>query len=284
LNLCLCVTIVGALATANATVRVASLANHDGGAWDSASQCSSAACNLAVYEAAAIAAKALGAELLLFPEAYGLTDISDEFEPFASPVGSALPCEANASAVAPQQHALACFAQRHQLTIAASVFAKLPNGTKRIMEMVYHANGTVLAAYSKYVLVPVFETRYAKPGPFAPTSFEFRGMRWGIIICYEGVYADLPWGNWNEIDALKAQGADALLWSIGGIVPPAIGSEVIARHAQIGVIVSETEHASTFTAADGTRLPTLASPPLSVPGYTANATVIVGEVSAALPA
>eukprot|EP00325_Prymnesiales_sp_UTEX-LB-985_P017001 CAMPEP_0174756600 /NCGR_PEP_ID=MMETSP1094-20130205/106838_1 /TAXON_ID=156173 /ORGANISM="Chrysochromulina brevifilum, Strain UTEX LB 985" /LENGTH=213 /DNA_ID=CAMNT_0015962509 /DNA_START=124 /DNA_END=766 /DNA_ORIENTATION=- len=177
--------------------RVASLSGHDSTAWVSTSPCqgsaaNATACNLKVYEAAASSAASLNADVVLFPEAYGLAQITDSFEPFMSPLG-AQPCS-SANALAPQQRTLACAAARNNITIAASVFARFANGTKRILELVYNSRGVVIASYSKWVLVPVAETHFAEAGPFAPTTFELAGMRWGIVICYEGIYPEMPWG------------------------------------------------------------------------------------------
>jgi len=84
--------------------------------------------------------------------------------------------------------------------------------------------------------VPVFETDYAQPGPFEPTTFEMFGVRFGILICYEGVYPFL-FKDWSQPDALKAMGADVFLWSIGGMVPDAVRRHALARLASPCVCV-----------------------------------------------
>ena len=260
-------------------VRIASLSNHHPDAWSPTSGClraNATGCNLHVYEAAAEAAASLGAKMIVYPEAYGLQNIDEQFEPYISDVGTR-PCAGSLSANAPQQSSLACFAERYNIAIAASVFAKLPNGTNRIMEMVYDAQGSVVVSYSKHKLIPVFESRYAKAGPFLPTVFSLAGLRWGIVICYEGVYPTTPWGNWDQIDALKAHGAQAILWSIGSMVPQKISSDIIAKHSAIAVAASEDKARSTFFGANGTLLPH-SSLSLTVSGYTADATVTVADV------
>jgi len=274
-------------AAAAARVTIASLSNHDGDAWAGNSTCVASAanttrCNLRVYDAAAAAAADLGADIVLYPEAYGLSRIdAPSFETLVSVVNETLetPCGAGGvAAAAPQQAALACIAHRHNLTVVASVFASLANGTRRIMQLAFDPRGTVLAVYAKYVLVPVIETRYAEPGPFAPTSIELLGLRWGLVICYEGVYPEMPWGDWKQLDALKAQGADALLWSIGSVVPEQASSGVLARKEGLAVAASEDKAASSFVDAGGRAIPQAMSPPLDVEGYKASARVAVAQI------
>ena len=273
--------LAAALTARAAAVRIASLSDHDSGAWVKGSSCEASAanktrCNLEVYEAAAAAAAGVGADVMLYPEAYGLALISDPFEPFVSVVGRRLPCNGTASDSSPQQRTLACVAQTYNLTVFANVFATLPNGTKRIMELVYDPHGTVLASYSKAVLFPS-ETRYAEAGPFAPTTVDVGRVRFGLVICYEGVYPNMPWGDWDQIDGLKKLGADAVLWSIGSAVPEGATGELMAQHAQLAVAASEDTVASTFIGANGTRLPqTTVS--LTVPYYTAKASIAVAEI------
>lgn len=257
-------------------VRIASLSRHDPLAWTEA--CADGIlCNLRVYEAAAAAAADLRADAILFPEAYALAPISGIFEPFVSPVG-AKPC-GSANTSSPQQEALACMAARHGLLVSANVFTVLGNGSKRIMEVVYDPKGAVVTSYSKYKLMPIFETLYASAGPFLPTVFDFAGIRWGILICYEGVYPFTPWGSWRQIQSLKAQGAEALLWSIGAMVPYYGSiSRRLARRYGVSVVASQNYAEGLAADATGSMLLTTSSAPLAVDGYTANATVVVMDV------
>ena len=62
--------------------------------------------------------------------------------------------------------------------IVSNIFVALANGTQRIMDVVYGGGtGAVLATYSKHELVPVYETHWVQPGPFAPTTFDHAGLR-----------------------------------------------------------------------------------------------------------
>lgn len=202
--------------------RVAILSNHDPTAWTGACKASSAAtvaCNLRLYTAAIEVAAELQADLVHFPEAYALQLITaDRFEPFVAHQGAEPNCTLAEPATSTQQRTIACAARKHNVSVAANIFVTLANGTRRIMEIVFDRHGVALATYSKSHLVPIFETRYASAGPFAPTSFVLDGVRWGIAICYEAVYPILT-GDWAQFDALNATGAQAVLWAVGGHVP-----------------------------------------------------------------
>jgi len=174
-------------------------------------------CNAEVYAVAAGVAASQGAELLVLPEGYGLvgkpTDTS-YYEPLASVIRTA-PCDDTQAASV--QHALSCAARAHRIAVAANVFVSLPNGTHRIVEIVYDATGATLAVYSKHHLFPAEPPHFA-PGPFNPTTFALAsGTRYGIIICYEGFYPDLT-GDWAQMTALKSDNASAFVWSVGDTV------------------------------------------------------------------
>jgi predicted amidohydrolase len=260
--------------------RVAVLENHASDAWTGA--CSSAvaqrACNLRLYDAAIGAAASLRADLALFPEAYGLSRIDGEYEPLISFVGGT-PCLSSSAAASPQQHSVACSAQKHNVSVAAIFFVSLTNGTRRIMTVVYDARGAVAATYSKSHLVPIFE-REAQAGPFAPTVVELAGVRWGLLICYEGVYPTLT-GDWAQLDGLKASGAQALLWAIGGMVPDRFAARGLALRERVAIIASETQHDAALVSANGSALARAGSVRLDLPNYTAHASVVVADFSPA---
>ena len=84
--------------TATNGTTVAVFAGHDAMAYTKASPCLAnatalAACNLQVYDAAATTAKASGAELVVFPEGYGLVPKHDLFEPLVSFAGAPPLCD-----------------------------------------------------------------------------------------------------------------------------------------------------------------------------------------------
>lgn len=226
--------------------RVAVLSRHTPHSWSSPA-CRSgyaalAACNLIIYDHAASIAASSSAELLLLPEAYGLTGGVGGFEVYISKP-QANPCEdcrlQNVSA--PAQHFLSCAAQRHNVTMVANLFVTLANDTRRIVEVVFEAGtGAVIGAYFKHHLFPNEKLQGVTRGPFAPTSFVASrgGKRWGLLICYEGLYADL-FRDWSQLDSLKAGGADGILWSIGGVLPARSVGRAIALHLSLPVLASE---------------------------------------------
>jgi len=259
-------------------IKVALLANHDPAAWSGScadSAATKAACNTRLYDQAISVAAAGGADLVHFPEAYGLQSIHDPFEPFASANGSQ-PCAASSSA-SPQQLGVACSAARYNVSVAANFFVMLSNGTKRIMEIIYDWKGSVVSSYSKHHLVPLFESAFAESGPFAPTTFVIGGVRFGIVVCYEGVYPSL-FGDWSQFDALLAQGADAILWAIGDMVPDDhVATDISKKYSTI-VLASENTHAAVAVDAEGQGI-ALTTTPLAVSNYTAQAAVSMAEVA-----
>ena len=111
-----------------------------------------------LYSAAAAAASAGGAQLLLFfPEGYGLGTESSKssfFEPLVSEVGS-VPCATANASSSPHQHSLSCLAREKKLALSANMFVQLPNGTRRIVSVVFNSTGATVAQYAKHHL---FET------------------------------------------------------------------------------------------------------------------------------
>lgn len=206
------------------SVVIGELGGHKPGSFHRSSNCSSekapvgsvayVRCNLAVYEAAINTAAAAGAQLLVMPEAYALQGLVDDsyFEPLISVHGE-FPCSKSGVFV---QSTLSCFAARYKLAIAFNLFA-VRGGNKRITEIVYGSDGELVATYDKHHLFPS-ETKYVTAGPFQPTSFELFGRRWGIIICYEGVYPFIS-RDFSQMDGLVNQTARSWIWSIGSTVP-----------------------------------------------------------------
>ena len=58
------------------------------------------------------------------------------------------------------------------------------------------------------------------------------------MVCNDGVYPYYT-GDWSEHKALKAQGVDTILWSVGGMVPIAHLSSDTAKKYQWNVVASE---------------------------------------------
>ena len=275
-----------ALEAACSPNRVAVLSRHTPHSWSGQScrggYAALADCNLNIYEHAASMAASSGAELLLLPEAYGLTGGVGGFETYISKP-QANPCEDGAvqNVSAPAQRFLSCSAQRHNVTMVANLFVTLANDTRRIVETVFEAGtGAVMAAYFKHHLFPNERLHGVTRGPFAPTSFvaSRSGKRWGLLICYEGLYADL-FRDWSQLDVLKAGGADGILWSIGGVLPAHSVGRAIAAHLSLPVLASED--GASAVALSGSADPihlnaSLALPPVA--DYTGHAAVDIFEV------
>ena len=160
------------------------------------------------------------------------------------------------------------------MAVVANIFVTLKNGSREIMEVVYGPSGRSIAAYAKHHLVPVVETKFATPGPFSPTSFELVGVTFGLVMCYEGVYPTLT-GDWSQLDALKNQGAEVLLWSIGGEVPSLRYAEKIARRTGLVVAAAEQSHPAVVVDGHAAAASPISSTPLSVPGYSGAAALTV---------
>ena len=228
-----------------------------------------------------------GAELLVLPEGYSLvgtpTDTS-YYESLISSVRSA-PCDApGAQTNQPVQYLLSCTARDKHIAVAANVFVSLPNNTHRIVEVVYDANGTTLAVYSKHHLFPVTEPPHFEPGPFEPTTFKLSsGATYGIIICWEGFYPDTT-GDWSQMTALKAANASAFVWSVGDTVGMLHDqAKIIAAKFAVAVIGTEDKEGSkadiAIVTADGTDASHRDIPLTGLPeGYTASPFVRVASV------
>lgn len=165
----------------------------------------------------------------------------------------------------------------HNLTIVANLFVALPNSSRRIAEVAFDGGtGAVLGLYFKHKLFPT-EKRLVQPGPFAPTSFVANGRRWGMLICYEGLYAELM-HDWRQIDGLADAGAEVILWSIGGHLPDRIVGRAIAKRAGLPVLASEDRAAAVAIGADASPHAANASLVLVIANYTGHASVDVFEV------
>ena len=133
--------------TLNGSTTVAVLSEHDPAAWNTGSACVESAvatvhCNLGildayacvvvflfvwmaylfvdVYEKAVRAAVENGADMIVFPEGYGLTK-PVFFEPYLSTVGS-VPCNIADNSSSPQQYRLSCIARTNHMPIVSNIF------------------------------------------------------------------------------------------------------------------------------------------------------------------
>lgn len=265
--LALCACVAGAVDDSS-SLRVAVLSEHHPSAWANKSCTDDSrgriACNLQVYEAAIAMAAQQNVSLLVMPEGYGLSvthhATTDFFEPFVSVVG-----KAPSNSTSPQQFALSAAAIRHGIAVVANIFVALPNGTRLIADVVYGPDGTCLATYFKHHLFPTERTTF-KAGPFHPTTFAFRGHTFGLVICYEGVYPEVT-GDWSQFESLKKDGADTILWSVGGEIPLGLVGGHIAKKMGMGVVASEDRSSGAVLNSDGTS-EEVHDVLLAVPGYT----------------
>jgi deaminated glutathione amidase len=225
---------------------VSLLSKHNPDAWSDDANCGEDGtieymqCNLRLYEQTISTAAGLGSELVIFPEAYGISgsvSSTSFIEPWVSEVGSPSPCDSSNANGAPAQYTLSCAARQYKLVVIANIFVALPNGTNMINTAVYDETGSTVVTYSKNHLFPG-EGKVFTPGPFNPTIFKMKDYVFGLIICYEGVYPEIT-GDWSQMDALKAMGANTFAWSIGSAIPQPFASKILAEKYQVGVLASE---------------------------------------------
>ncbi len=232
---------------ATETITVASLGGHYPTHWKSTCKHGNIStlvkCNLKIYAKAIKKASEENAQLIVMPEGYGLIGRPAEsdkqhFEPFFSHVGTNICMNSTLSKYVPQQYEISCLAKKNKIAIAVNIFVALTNNhTNRIQEIVYDNTGTVIVTYSKIHLFPT-EKKWAEPGPFQPTSFKFLGKTFGILICFDGVYPFVS-RDFSQLDALKADGVDTIIWSVGSMVPIAHIGKAIANKYNFSLIISE---------------------------------------------
>mmetsp|Transcript_101775 Transcript_101775/g.273678 ORF Transcript_101775/g.273678 Transcript_101775/m.273678 type:complete len:304 (-) Transcript_101775:326-1237(-) len=274
-------------------VVVGVLSGHNSGLWSNSS-CTNGGktqimCNLRVYEAAVAVAAQNGVDLFVLPEAYGLSGVpypTGFYEPQIASVDN-IPCD-DVDESSPQQKAHSCMAKAHRIAIATNIFTKLDNGSHRITEVVYDQYGAVVAVHDKIHLAPVFETGIFEAGSIKSTTFDLFGRRWGILVCYEGIYPyTLGFGDFSQMQGLVDEGATAFVWSIGGSVPPVHASRLLATKFQLPVVASEVmsrmSQASAIVDAQGEELTQAGIPvDLAYLGYVGNVTVSFGVLPATL--
>ena len=206
-------------------------------------------CNLEVYEAtiaqAAAASATAKVDLLILPEAYGLSagvKKAGHWEPLylTNTTATTTACAEADNATMPVQKAISCLARKYGVAIAYNLFAQR-GGANRITEIVVDAAGGLRATYDKVHLFPITEKAGgATPGTNAPVTFNLLGRKWGIIICYEGLYPYVPGGNFKQMDALYADNATTWIWSIGSDIPiSTIAKKLVVKYS--GVFVAATQ-------------------------------------------
>merc|ERR1712048_265141 len=121
--------------------------------------------------------------------------------------------------------------------MGTNLFTQLTNHSRRITEIVFDTKGTVVAIHDKIHLVPIVEASLFEPGPFQAPTFELFNRRWGILICYEGVYPFVS-RDFSQMQGMVDQGATAFVWSVGGMVPLATFSKQIAAEFKVSMVAS----------------------------------------------
>jgi hypothetical protein len=193
-------------------------------------------------------------EMLVLPEAYALGELGPRttYEPIAA-VG-VVAC----GSAGPVQSALSCMCAKYGVAVAANIFGCRSGGTdcpklhRRITEVVFDKAGKLVVTYDKHHLF-VNEMLFVTAGPFSPMAFDLLDRRWGILICYEGVWPVLgPGGNWSQSDDLVLrQNATELVWSIGGAIPAGFGGDMyVNRYPELrSVLAAEDRNAGAISCA-----------------------------------
>ena len=111
----------------------------------------------------------------------------------------------------------------------------------------------------------------------ATFSLSAAGPRLSLLICYEGLYPILH-NDWSQLEAFKAAGADAVLWSVETHLPIALVGKDDAKHAAADVIGSQIWTGGVTMSATGKSLLAKPLPLAVVPGYTGKASISVIEM------
>jgi predicted amidohydrolase len=212
-------------------------------------------CNADVFERAIEAGASASVDLLVFPEAYALSGTpspSGYWEPLWEDMSSAACGHADAGEL---QRRLSCAASKHGVALAYSLFS-LRAKSRRITTVVIDAKGRLVATYDKHRLFPIIEKKHgATPGTGPPVVFDLLGRRWGLLVCYEGVWPFLPWGNFDQLDQLvREMGATNLLWNVGADVPLVRTGSAIATRYGIGLAAAQDASRRDPSQATGTIL------------------------------
>ena len=142
--------------------------------------------NLSLYEETAKAAKADGAQIIVFPE-FGVSGIwnclsSSRIEPFAQPVGEPGDDLTQLDDSSPIVRQLATIAKNCSIVVVANVCEKTKDGKLYNTEVAIDATGKLLAKYHKMhpFLIQTFDTPTEKEVVTFETSF---GVTFGLFIC-----------------------------------------------------------------------------------------------------
>lgn len=149
---------------------------------------------LARLDTNALEARRLGAELLVCPE-MSLTGYQIGVQAVAA---LAEPADG------PLAQAVAAIAQRHHIAIVYGYPEHNPQGKPCNAVQFICADGERLANYRKTHLFGDIDRAQFSHGPQAPTVFDWRGWRLGLLVCYDIEFPEPARG-------LALQGVDAVL-------------------------------------------------------------------------
>ena len=121
----------------------------------------------------------------------------------------------------------------------------------------YGPTGAVEAAYFKHPL-PDRGARRRRAGAVCADDGAPGGRTLGLLICYEGVVAAV---SPAQLEALRDQGMDTLLWSVGGEVPIGTLSKSFSKKYNVSVAASMDRAAAVMFGADARRPQTRPSLP-----------------------
>ena len=71
--------------------------------------------------------------------------------------------------------------------------------------------------------------------PLLPVARSAASRRWGLLICYEGLYPYVS-GHFAQMEGLVAQGATSFVWSVGGLFPVGAYSDALGKRFGVDVV------------------------------------------------
>jgi len=205
--------------------------------------------NMRFVESAIAQASFEGAQLMVIPEGFDFRAFPtpDTLEPMMATVGYSM-CNDTVKTLAPSQWLMSCSAAKYNIALAGNAFVTLTADTganpdcdydtcnNRIQEIVFDNKGVVVARYAKLHTFPS-DLKFASPGHELTVTFEMFGRKFGILVCYDGLYPFVS-GNYSQLNAYKKQGVDTIVWSGGGPDPFNIFGPPIAKGWDVDIVAS----------------------------------------------
>ncbi|MER7798612.1 carbon-nitrogen hydrolase family protein [Microbacterium sp. NPDC096154] len=198
-------------------------------AWQCPSRPGDVAGNLARLDAACARAAGEGADVLVTPEMF-VTGYD---------IGAARTRELAEPADGPIFHAVAALTRRHGVAVVYGYPEALEGGGIANAAQLID-DGWAVGGHRKAHLFGGLDSERFVPAVERPATFELRGRRVGILICYD---VEFP----EAVRALALAGAEAVLVPTANMVPYEIVSEVVvrARAYENGVTVAYANYCGT---------------------------------------